>query len=117
MRFWITDAESSNIDDAFNFFRDKAGLKQTEALNLQAISPLQREVLAVLGSSDSKPSKVFSNATRKLLATSLGISGVIASATLTRALADLEKRGLVTKVSRGEYLATLGVRSISVSNA
>jgi hypothetical protein len=108
MRFWITDAESSNIDVAFNLFRNKTGLKEREVTNLQALSPLQKEVLKVLTSENLKNLKVFSALIRSSLATSLGVSEPIASAALTRALTDLEKRGLVTKISRGEYLVTLG---------
>jgi hypothetical protein len=105
MRFWIADAESSHIDAAFTLFQKKSGLNEIAASNLEALNPLQREVLKVLASSDTKGAKMFSLATRKSVAAALGVSEPIASAALTRALTDMEKRGLVTKISRGEYKA------------
>jgi hypothetical protein len=53
MRFWIADAEKSNIDTAFNLFREKSGLNDTIATNLEALTELQREVLKVLARSQS----------------------------------------------------------------
>jgi DNA-binding MarR family transcriptional regulator len=105
MRFWIADAESSDIDTAFTLFKKKSGLNETAASNLEALSPLQREVLKALTSNDAQGAKMFSLATRKSVAAALGMSEPIASAALTRALTEMEKRGLITKISRGEYRA------------
>ncbi len=103
MRFWIADAESCLIDAAFALFREKSGLNETAASNLEALSPLQIEVFAALGLNTSGTSKLFTLSSRKALAAAIGITEPIASASLTRALAALEKRGLAMKVGRGEY--------------
>jgi hypothetical protein len=103
MRFWIADAESSNIDAAFTLFREKSGMNDAASSKLEGLTALQVEVLSALRRNNSGASKLFGLASRKALAAAVGLTEPIASASLTRALTDLENRGLTIKFARGEY--------------
>ena len=103
MRFWIADAESSKIDAAFTLFSEKSGMNDAASSKLEGHSALQVQVLSALSRNTSGAFKLFGPESRKALAAVLGMSEAIASASLTRALAELQKRGLVIKAGRGEY--------------